>query len=109
MCVYPERYFVEKHFEYIEDEYGNCDMSETVTYDDMFDFISKEIADRMVESTCKKEAPNMFIGEVKKALNMPEDHYTKNYNGVLTFTSVVPKTEEAIEFLAKRNGDDLNE
>lgn len=109
MCVYPERYFVEKHFEYIEDEYGNCDMSETVTYDDMFDFISKEIADRMVESTCKKEAPNMFIGEVKKALNMPEDHYTKNYNGVLTFTSVVPKTEEAIEFIAKKNGDDLNE
>lgn len=109
MCVHPEQYFVAKHFEYIEDEYGNCDMSETITYDDLFDFAANQINLHMVESTCKKEAPNMFIGEVRDALGIPESHYTKNYNGVLTFTSVAPKTEEAIEFLAKRHGDDLNE
>lgn len=60
----------------------------------------------MVESTCKKEASNMFIGEVRDALGIPDSHYTKVYDGVLTFTSVAPKTEEAIEFLAQRNGDD---
>ena len=51
----------------------------------------------------------MFIGEVRQSLKIPEGHYTKNYNGVLTFTSVRPKTDEAIDFIAKRNGDDLNE
>ena len=106
MCVYPERFFLERHFEYLQDENGNPIMSETISYDDLFDFVANEIDSHMVESTCKKDASNMFIGEVREALKIPEGHYTKNYNGVLTFTSVAPKTEEAIEFLAKRNGDE---
>ena len=106
MCVHPEQYFVAKHFEYVEDEYGNCDMSQTVAYEDLFDFAAHQINLHMVESTCKKEASNMFIGEVRDALGIPDSHYTKVYDGVLTFTSVAPKTEEAIEFLAQRNGDD---
>ena len=106
MCVYPERFFLERHFEYLQDENGNSIMSETISYDDLFDFVANEIDSHMVESTCKKDASNMFIGEVREALKIPEGHYTKNYNGVLTFTSVAPKTEEAIEFLAKRNGDE---
>lgn len=105
-CVYPERFFIEKHFEYIQDENGNPDMSETISYDDLFDFVANEIDLHMLESTCKKDASNMFIGEVREALKIPEGHYTKNYNGVLTFTSVKPKTDEAIEFIAKRHGDD---
>lgn len=109
MCVYPERFFLERHFEYLQDENGNPIMSETISYDDLFDFIANEIDSHMVESTCKKDASNMFIGEVREALKIPEGHYTKNYNGVLTFTSVRPKTDEAIDFIAKRNGDDLNE
>ena len=109
MCVYPERFFLERHFEYLQDENGNPIMSETITYDDLFDFVANEIDSHMVESTCKKDASNMFIGEVREALKIPEGHYTKNYNGVLTFTSVRPKTDEAIDFIAKRNGDDLNE
>ena len=109
MCVYPERFFLERHFEYLQDENGNPVMSETISYDDLFDFIANEIDSHMVESTCKKDASNMFIGEVREALKIPEGHYTKNYNGVLTFTSVRPKTDEAIDFIAKRNGDDLNE
>lgn len=106
MCVYPERFFLERHFEYLQDENGNPIMSETISYDNLFDFVANEIDSHMVESTCKKDASNMFIGEVREALKIPEGHYTKNYNGVLTFTSVAPKTEEAIEFLAKRNGDE---
>lgn len=109
MCVYPERFFLERHFEYLQDENGNPIMSETISYDDLFDFVANEIDSHMVESTCKKDASNMFIGEVREALKIPEGHYTKNYNGVLTFTSVRPKTDEAIDFIAKRNGDDLNE
>lgn len=109
MCVYPERFFLERHFEYLQDENGNPIMSETISYDDLFDFIANEIDSHMVESTCKKDASNMFIGEVREALKIPEGHYTKNYNGVLTFTSVRPKTDEAIDFIAKKNGDDLNE
>lgn len=106
MCVYPERFFLERHFEYLQDENGNPIMSETISYDDLFDFIANEIDSHMVESTCKKDASNMFIGEVREALKIPEGHYTKNYNGVLTFTSVRPKTDEAIDFIAKRNGDE---
>ena len=109
MCVYPERFFLERHFEYLQDENGNPIMSETISYDDLFDFVANEIDSHMVESTCKKDASNMFIGEVREALKIPEGHYTKNYNGVLTFTSVRPKTDEAIDFIVKRNGDDLNE
>ena len=109
MCVYPERFFLERHFEYLQDENGNPIMSETISYDDLFDFVANEIDSHMVESTCKKDASNMFIGEVREALKIPEGHYTKNYNGVLTFTSIRPKTDEAIDFIAKRNGDDLNE
>lgn len=109
MCVYPERFFLERHFEYLQDENGNPIMSETISYDDLFDFVANEIDSHMAESTCKKDASNMFIGEVREALKIPEGHYTKNYNGVLTFTSVRPKTDEAIDFIAKRNGDDLNE
>lgn len=109
MCVYPERFFLERHFEYLQDENGNPIMSETISYDNLFDFVANEIDSHMVESTCKKDASNMFIGEVREALKIPEGHYTKNYNGVLTFTSVRPKTDEAIDFIAKRNGDDLNE
>ena len=101
MCVYPEQFFVKKHFQICYIENDIIDNGQLIKYSDMFAFIKRCINYNMVESTCKESASNMFIGEVNKALKMPEGHKTRTIDGEYHFVGIEPKTDEAINFLSK--------
>lgn len=98
MCTYPEQFFIKKHFQICYIDEDTIDDEQLLRYSDMFTFIRKCINDNMVESTCKESASNMFIGEVNKALKMPDGHRTRNIHGEYHFVGIEPKSEEAIDF-----------
>ena len=98
MCTYPEQFFIKKHFQICYIDEDTIDDEQLLKYSDMFTFIRKCINDNMVESTCKESASNMFIGEVNKALKMPDGHRTRNIHGEYHFVGIEPKSEEAINF-----------
>lgn len=104
LCTYPERFFIKKHFEVVYLDDTTIDNEERISYNDMFDFISKCINEKMVESVYKKTSSNMFISEVKKALKL-DDYTTKTVKGNIFFVGIVPKTEEAINFLEEAKNE----
>lgn len=101
MCTYPEQFFIKQHFQLCYIENDIIDDAQLIKYSDMFAFIRQCINKHMVESTCKESASNMFIGEVNKALKIPDGHKTRNINGEYHFVGIEPKTDEAIDFLEK--------
>ena len=101
MCTYPERYFVQKHFEIAYFEGNTMNNEEKMAYDDLFRFTRKCIDDKMVEATCKESATNIFISIVKTALKLPQDYKTITIEGQIYFPAIIPKSEEAINYLSK--------
>lgn len=99
MCTFPERHFILKHFQVAYLDSGEIDHSERLYYQPLFNFINQELNKQMLESTIKEENNQRFIEEVKKALKLPKEYHTKSEHGQIFFTGIVPKTDEAIEFL----------
>lgn len=102
MCTFPERYFLEKHFQAAYIEGQTIDNDEQISYDDLFNFISRCINHNMLEATIKQDSYTAFSNVVKKALKLPSSHNTRTIEGVMTFTGIVPKSDAAIEYFKER-------
>lgn len=104
LCTYPERYFIKEHFEVIYLDSGVIDHSESLSYNQLFDFVSNCMRNQMVESVCKKSNKNKFIHELKEALNLIDtDYQAKTVKGETIFTGIKAKSEEAIEYFSGKN------
>lgn len=101
MCTYPEVFFLQKHFQIAYFEGNTIDNNEKISYHDLFKFVRKCIDEKMVEATCKESATNIFISTVKKALKLPQEYKTVTVEGSVYFPAVIPKSEEAIDYLSK--------
>ncbi len=106
MCTYPERFFIKEHFEvsYLDD--GSIDHSEKLYYDDFHDFVIAQIDNQLLEKTIQKGNSQTFIKTVKDVFNLRDGGYhTKIDDKGIFFTGIIPKTEQAIDYLS----GDVNE
>ena len=101
MCTYPEKFFIKKHFEVAYMEDGGIDHSEKLYYDDFHDFVIAQIDNQLLEKTIQKGNNQTFIKIVKEVFDLYDGGYhTKTDNKGVFFTGIVPKTEEAIDYLS---------
>lgn len=101
MCTYPEKFFIKKHFEVAYMEDGSIDHSEKLYYDDFHDFVIAQIDNQLLEKTIQKGNNQTFIKIVKEVFDLYDGGYhTKTDNKGVFFTGIVPKTEEAIDYLS---------
>ena len=98
-CTYPEEYFLKKHFQvaYLDD--NTIDYNEETLYDALYDFIHKCIDKELLESTIPKGDAQLFANTLKKAFNLPPAYHMEHYKENLIFAGIVPKTEEAIDYI----------
>lgn len=107
MCTFPEKYFIEKHFELVYNDDNVLDMDEFVYYDEMHDFIYECIIDNMLEPTVKKGVSQTFINNFKEAFGLTNANYhTSKYRNRIKMKGVKPKTNKAIDFFNKCNIDE---
>lgn len=98
-CTYPEEYFLKKHFQvaYLDD--NTIDYNEETLYDALYDFIHECIDKELLESTIPKGDAQLFANTLKKAFNLPPAYHMEHYKENLIFAGIVPKTEEAIDYI----------
>ena len=103
MCTYPEKFFIKKHFEvaYLDD--GSIDHSERIYYNDFHDFIIVQIDKQLLEKTIQKGNSQTFIKTVKDIFNLHDGYHTKTDSEGIFFTGIIPKSEEAIEWMMKKS------
>lgn len=105
-CTYPERYFLQEHFEVVYNDDGTSIDKDTkyyITYDQIHTFINNVIYNEMYESTISIGNKQTFIREFKIAMSLPNSYNTKNIYGNTIFWGIRPISDEAIEFLEEDN------
>lgn len=105
MCTFPEKHFLNMHFEPVYNDDDILDLDEFVYYDDVHDFVYNCMIENMLEPTIKKGVAQTFIKNVKEVFNLGKDYRSSQYKGRIKLKGIKPKTDEAIDFIDKRMKD----
>lgn len=102
MCTFPEKHFMDMHFEAVYRDDDVLDTDEFVYYEDMHNFVYDKIIENMLEPTIKKGVAQTFIKNVKEVFNLGKDYRSSQYKGKIKLKGIKPKSEEAIDYINEK-------
>ena len=99
MCTFPEKFFIQEHFEMSYLDNNRIDDSERIYYEEFHQFIIDEIDKMLLEKTIKLGNAQTFIKNVKEVFDLSDSNYhTERDEKGIFFKGIIPKSEKAIEY-----------
>ena len=101
MCTFPEKFFIQEHFEMSYLDKGRIDDSERIYYEEFHQFVIDEIDKMLLEKTIKLGNAQTFIKNVKEVFDLSDSNYhTGRDEKGIYFEGIIPKSEKAIEYFS---------